>query len=81
MRLRKRFLRLQAKSKLLRLKTDFIRSVENCKKVADFLIEMAWSQNGYANTYAKLCDYLGKQHKLNFDQIKEPKETKNVIFL
>jgi len=47
--------------------------------VSEFIIENAWTQKQYVNTYAKLCDFLGKQDKLNFDEVKEARKKKNVI--
>lgn len=38
------------------------------KRLAELLIEKAWSEVKYSKIYAKLCEYLGKCDKLNFDQ-------------
>jgi len=53
------------------------KGIDNCRKVSEFLIENAWTQKQYVNTYAKLCDFLGKQDKLNFDEVKDAKKKKN----
>jgi len=50
---------------------------DNCKKVAEFIVENAWTQKQYVNIYAKLCDFLGRQDRLNFDESKDPKKKKN----
>jgi len=50
---------------------------DNCRRVAEFIVENAWTQKQYVNIYAKLCDFLGRQDKLNFDESKDPKKKKN----
>lgn len=51
---------------------------DNCRRVAEFIVENAWTQKQYVNIYAKLCDFLGRQDKLNFDENKDAKKKKNV---
>ncbi len=53
---------------------------DNCRRVAEFLVENAWTQKQYVNIYAKLCDFLGRQDKLNFDDVKDSKKKKNVEY-
>jgi len=40
---------------------------ESCQKLAEILVENAWTQKKYMNTYAKLCAFLGKQESLEFN--------------
>lgn len=61
--------------------------MENCQRVSDLIVENAWTQKQYVNTYAKLCEFLGKQDKLFFDgpsdskEGKDPKKRKNAFKL
>merc|ERR1712146_129091 len=51
-----------------------VQGLDNTQKVADLIIENAWTQKHYVNTYAKLCEYLGKCDKLFFEEKKEGKK-------
>lgn len=57
-------------------------SLENCKRVAESIVENAWKQKHYASTYARLCTYLGAAESLFFGGAdSNPTKKKNVTKL